>query len=89
MYIGRVEGNVVSSVKDERLTGVKLLVVRLIENGIEKDRLIAGDGTWQAGTGDLVYMIGRKEAALMFDSQPACDVAIVGFVDNYNQVLEK
>ncbi len=87
MYIGRVEGNVVATVKDERLTGVKLLVVRLIENGVEKERIIAGDGTRQAGIGDLVYMIGRKEAALMFETKPACDVAIVGFIDNYNKVL--
>jgi ethanolamine utilization protein EutN len=87
MYIGRVEGNVVATVKDERLTGVKLLVVRLIENGVEKERVIAGDGTRQAGIGDLVYMIGRKEAALMFETKPACDVAIVGFIDNYNKVL--
>lgn len=87
MYIGKVEGSVVSTVKDERLTGVKLLVVRLIENGVEKERVIAGDGTRQAGIGDLVYMIGRKEAALMFESKPACDVSIVGFIDDYNQVL--
>jgi microcompartment protein CcmK/EutM len=87
MYIGRVEGSIVASVKDERLTGIKLLVVRLIENGVEKDRVIAGDGIGQAGIGDMVYMIGRKEASLMFDSQPACDVAIVGFIDDYNKVL--
>lgn len=87
MYIGRVEGNVVATVKDERLTGVKLLVVRLIENGVDKGRVIAGDGTRQAGIGDLVYMIGRKEAALMFDTKPACDVAIVGFIDSYNKAL--
>jgi ethanolamine utilization protein EutN len=87
MYIGRVEGNVVATVKDERLTGIKLLVVRLIENGVPKGRIIAGDATRQAGVGDLVYMIGRKEAVLMFDCKPACDAAIVGFIDDYNRVL--
>ena len=48
MYTGRVEGTVVSTVKNERLTGIKLLVVRLIENGAEKERIIAGDATRQA-----------------------------------------
>ncbi|HBU12344.1 MAG TPA: ethanolamine utilization protein EutN [Clostridiales bacterium] len=86
MYVGRVEGNVVSTVKNERLEGIKLLVVRLMENGADKGLVIAGDATRQAGAGDVVYMIGRKEAALMFQQKPAppVDVAIVGFVDTYN-----
>lgn len=87
MYAGRVEGTVVSTQKDEGLTGIKFLVVRLIENGVEKERIIAGDATRQAGIGDYVYMIGRKEAALQFDSLPAVDVAICGFIDDYNEIL--
>ncbi len=87
MYIGRVEGSVVASVKDKRLAGLKLLVVRLVENNVEKGRVIAGDATRQAGVGDLVYMIGSKEASLAFDSKPACDVSIVGFIDDYNKIL--
>ncbi|WP_066647856.1 EutN/CcmL family microcompartment protein [Christensenella timonensis] len=89
MYTGRVEGTVVSTVKNERLTGIKLLVVRLIENGEDKNLIVAGDATRQAGIGDLVYMIGRKEAALMFGikPEPPVDVAIVGFIDDYNEVM--
>ena len=89
MYTGRVEGTVVSTIKDERLTGIKLLAVRLIENGEDKNLIVAGDATRQAGIGDLVYMIGRKEAALMFGikPEPPVDVAIVGFIDDYNEVI--
>ncbi len=89
MYTGRVEGTVVSTVKDERLTGIKLLAVRLIENGKDKNLIVAGDATRQAGIGDFVYMIGRKEAAMMFgvNPEPPVDVAIVGFIDDYNEAL--
>ena len=49
MNIGRVEGSVVCSVKTPTLTGVKLLVVRLLANGEPKGLVIASDGTHQAG----------------------------------------
>ena len=64
MNIGKVVGSVVCTVKTPTLEGIKLLVVRQIVNGQEKGLIIACDGTRQAGIGDVVYMIGRKEAAL-------------------------
>ena len=67
MNIGKVVGSVVCTVKTPTLEGIKLLVVRQIVNGQEKGLIIACDGTRQAGIGDVVYMIGRKEAALMLD----------------------
>jgi len=85
MYTGRVEGNVVASVKDPGLNGVKLLLVRLIENDAPAGLIVAGDATRQAGPGDLVTLIGAKEAALVFgDILPPCDAAITGFIDEYN-----
>ena len=61
MNVGRVIGSVVSTVKNENLTGVKLLVVETIENGKPAKRVVAGDATRQAGVGDFVYLIGSKE----------------------------
>jgi microcompartment protein CcmK/EutM len=83
-----VTGSVVSTVKDENLVGIPLLTVRLIENGKPKEMVVAADSTRQAGVGDFVYLIGSKEAARMFRKQytPA-DVAIVGFIDKYNEEL--
>ena len=45
--------------------------------------MVACDGTRQAGIGDVVYMIGRKEAALMLDRDdpPPSDITIVGIID--------
>lgn len=83
MNIGRVEGTVVCTVKTPSLEGVKLLVVRQIVNNKPAGLVIAADATRQAGLGDTVYMIGRKEAALLLDLQnpPPSDLTIAGIID--------
>lgn len=83
MNIGKVVGSVVCTVKTPTLEGIKLLVVRQIVNGEEKGLIIACDGTRQAGIGDIVYMIGRAEAALMIDrsAPPPSDTTICGIID--------
>ena len=83
MNIGRVVGSVVCTIKTPSLEGIKLLIVRQIVNGEDKGLVIACDGTRQAGIGDVVYMIGRKEAALMLDLQdpPPSDLTIAGIID--------
>jgi len=77
---------VVSTVKDEGLTGIKLLLVQIIENGKPGKVIVAADQTHQAGREDYVYLIGSKEAGLIFRKGlvPA-DAAIVGFIDAYNE----
>ena len=90
MYTGKVIGSVVSTIKDEGLKGVKLLVVQVIENGEPTRVIIAGDATRPAGTGDFVYLIGSKEASLIFrekDVKVPCDAAIGGFIDDFNEEL--
>ncbi|MDO5346098.1 MAG: EutN/CcmL family microcompartment protein [Lachnospiraceae bacterium] len=88
MYTGVVAGSVVATVKDSALEGVPLLVVRKIENGKEAGLIVAADQTRQAGKGDFVYMIGSKEAARIFRvKRIPVDVAIVGFIDTYNEEL--
>ena len=83
MNIGMVVGSVVCTVKTPTLEGVKLLIVRQLVNGQPKGLVIACDGTRQAGIGDTVYMIGRKEAALMLDLKdpPPSDLTIAGIID--------
>jgi microcompartment protein CcmK/EutM len=89
MYAGKVVGSVVSTVKDENLKGVKLLVVQRIENGVPKGLEVSADGTRQAGPGDFVYLIGKKEAALPFKDRRIIpvDSAIVGFIDKFNEEM--
>jgi microcompartment protein CcmK/EutM len=86
VYTGKVVGSVVSTQKDEGLLGIKLLVVQMIENGKPTKLIVAADQTRQAGPGDFVYLIGSKEASLIFRKGlvPA-DATIVGFIDEYNE----
>ena len=85
MYTGRVTGTVVATKKYESLTGIKFLVVQTIENGKPAKSIIAADATRQAGPGDYVYLIGSKEAALLFrQKHTPVDAAIAGFIDEYN-----
>ena len=88
MYTGKVVGSVVATVKDRNLQNIPLLAVRLIENGKEAGLVIVADSTGLAGVSDIVDLIGSKEAARMFRKKntPA-DIAIVGFIDNYNEQL--
>ena len=88
MYTGKIIGSVVSTVKDENLKGIKLLVVQMIENGKPTKLIVAADQTRQAGQDDYVYLIGSKEASLIFRKGlvPA-DAAIVGFIDDYNEYI--
>lgn len=88
MITAKVTGTVVSTIKDPGFEGVPLLVVRKIENGKETELLVAADATRQAGEGDFVYLLGSKEASLIFRRPlvPA-DAAIVGFIDTYNEEL--
>lgn len=83
MNIGKVVGTVVCTVKTPTLEGIKLMVVRQLMNGEEKGLVIACDSTRQAGNGDIVYMIGRAEAALMLDlkAPPPSDLTIAGIID--------
>ncbi|MEA4997871.1 MAG: EutN/CcmL family microcompartment protein [Candidatus Limiplasma sp.] len=83
MNIGRVVGTVVCTVKTPTLQGLKLMVVRQIINGVDQGLVIACDGTGQAGSGDVVYMIGRAEAALVISKEapPPSDLTIVGIID--------
>ena len=88
MYTGKVVGSVVSTVKDAKLKGIKLLVVQMIENGKPTKLIVAADQTRQAGADDFVYLIGSKEASLIFrDGLVPADAAIVGFIDSYNESL--
>lgn len=86
MYLGRVIGTVVASEKSAGLEGVKFLLVQPLDDRGEpsKPREVAVDAV-QAGTGDHVYLVGAREAALALEpSFVPVDAAIVGIVDDVN-----
>jgi len=88
MYLGRVIGTVVATVKYEGLTGYRLLVVEPIEDDgtVCGDPHVAVDVT-QAGPGERVFLVGSREAALACEpSFVPVDAAIVGIVDEVDTI---
>jgi ethanolamine utilization protein EutN len=83
VYLGIVKGTVVAARKAEGLAGAKLLLVQPVdEHGAALGDLHAAVDTVQAGEGDLVYLVGSREAALACDPTfVPVDAAIVGIVD--------
>ncbi len=83
MYLGIVKGTVVADRKATGLEGQKILLVQPVdEHGKPTGDLQAAVDTVQAGDGDLVYLVGSREAALALDPWfVPVDAAIVGIVD--------
>jgi ethanolamine utilization protein EutN len=84
MKFARVIGTVVATQKAEGLEGVKFLVVQLLDEQRRPkgEPQIAADATGQAGPGELVFVVGSREAAqaLPVIFVPA-DLAITGIID--------
>lgn len=85
MNVGRVAGRLVSTVKDPSLKGYKILLVRPL-NGREKP-FFALDAVG-AGAAELVLYCRQREASYAFTPESVpCDAAVVGIVDELNEVL--
>ena len=83
MYLAKVIGTVVSTSKDERLIGFKLLLARRIDEQGEQtgSREICVD-TVGAGTGEVVIVTEGSRARNAVDRPNSpVDAAIVGIVD--------
>jgi len=86
MRLGRVVGTVVSTRKDPRLTGFKLLVVATLTPRLEPDGgyEVAVD-TVQAGFKEVVILCTGSSARMTERTKDApLDAAIVGIVDTVN-----
>jgi ethanolamine utilization protein EutN len=83
MYLGIVTGTVVAERKVSGLEGKKILLVQPVDQtGKTIGDVQAAIDTVQAGVGDLVYLVGSREAALALDPWfVPVDAAIVGIVD--------
>jgi ethanolamine utilization protein EutN len=83
MYLGRIVGTVVASTKYEGLAGQKLLLVQpLDESKNPSGSIEVAVDTVRAGEGDLVFLVGSREAALALEpSFVPVDAAVVGIVD--------
>ena len=83
MYLAKVTGNVVSTSKDERLVGFKLLLTRRIDADGELSATpeVCVD-TVGAGSGETVIVTKGSSARFAADrTQAPLDATIVGIVD--------
>ncbi len=82
MLKGLVIGNVVSTKKQESLTGSKFLEVRIIENNAETDKYLVAVDSVGAGIGEVVLITTGSSARLALRNQfEPVDAVIVGIVD--------
>ena len=78
MFLGKVVGNVVCSIKDDALAGKKLLLVRRLPNG---PTVVAVDAVG-CGVGETVYYCRGKEASFAFlPEEVPTEATIVAIVD--------
>ena len=86
MYLGRVIGTCVATIKSEGLEGSRLLIVEPIDDqGVACGAVHVAVDTTQAGPGEHVFLVASREAALACDpSFVPVDAAIIGIVDAVN-----
>ncbi len=85
MRIARVTGQVVSTVKDQRFSGFKLLVVQPVdEDARPVDRTLVAVDAAQAGVGDYVLVVqeGKSARQEMGVADAPCEAIIVGVIDH-------
>lgn len=84
MQLARVLGTVVATEKYAGLEGIKFLIVQPLskEQTPKGEPVVAADATTQAGPGELVFIVGSREAAQALPIKfVPIDHAIVGLVD--------
>lgn len=83
MYLGKVIGTVVSTKKDERLVGHKLLIIKPLsfKNSTEPRPMVAIDLVG-CGVGETVLVVQGSTASRSVDKDNApVDAAVIGIVD--------
>jgi ethanolamine utilization protein EutN len=86
MQLARVLGEVVATMKDANLDGLKLLVLQPISaSGEPAGRTLVAIDSVGAGVGENVFFVRGREAAFPFyPAEPPTDAAIVGIVDHWD-----
>jgi ethanolamine utilization protein EutN len=86
MQLARVVGQVVATVKDANLTGIRMLVLQPIAaTGEPAGRTLVALDSIGAGVGEHVFFVRGREAAYPFyPAEPPADASIIGIVDHWH-----
>lgn len=85
MFLAKVVGKVVSTQKNEKLVGTKLLMVKEINHKEEiiEDKTFVAVDTVGAGIGDITLIVcGSSASSVYQDRKIPSDASIVGIVDS-------
>jgi len=91
MFLARVVGNVVATVKDPALVGKKILVVQPLDKRWQPQHsyIVAVDSVG-AGAGETVYCCRGREASFpWYPDEVPTETAIVAIVDGINQAGDR
>jgi microcompartment protein CcmK/EutM len=85
VQLARVVGEVVATIKDANLSGIKLLVVQPVApSGEDSGRTIVALDSIGAGVGEHVFFVRGREAAFPFyPAEPPADATVIGIVDHW------
>ena len=84
MVIGRVLGNLVSTQKNRKLEGTKLLLVQPLDlEGAPRGASVIAIDSVDAGVGDRVLLVldGKAAMAALDRGLAAVDAAVIGVID--------
>ncbi|HEX9368155.1 MAG TPA: EutN/CcmL family microcompartment protein [Vicinamibacterales bacterium] len=86
MQLARVLGEVVSTMKDPSLTGLKMLILQpLAASGEATGRALVALDSVGAGVGEHVFFVRGREAAFPFyPAEPPADATVIGIVDHWD-----
>jgi microcompartment protein CcmK/EutM len=86
VQLARVLGEVVSTMKDPNLTGIRMLVLQPIAaSGEAAGRTLVALDSVGAGVGEDVFFVRGREAAFPFHpAEPPADATVIGIVDHWD-----
>jgi ethanolamine utilization protein EutN len=86
VQLARVLGEVVSTMKDPNLTGIRMLVLQpLAASGEAAGRTLVALDSVGAGVGENVFFVRGREAAFPFyPAEPPADATVIGIVDHWD-----
>ena len=86
MLIAKVMGTVVSTQKDEKLAGTKLLVLQVHDHQNKpQDQYVVAIDSVQAGLGDMVlYATGSSARQTTLTEAKPCDAVVMAVVDSWD-----
>ena len=86
MQLARVIGNVVATLKDGNLDGLKLMLLQPVSPaGEDTGRTLVAVDAVGAGVGEVVFFVRGKEASFPFyPTEVPTDAGIVGIVDHWD-----